>query len=350
MGIKYSHLTERSRIIIEYLLEQSLCPARIARYLGVSRATVCRELRRGWHVALGRYTAAHGQFVHDRGRRNAGLARRKLGPDLSCPAWQPICTALRAGWSPQQYCGRMRLIDSLLCFSPLQTSICHETIYKAIFNLPKSQARHELTQLLRQSPGGRRRRRRRDRSSRFTGIQNITPIEQRPAEVDLRLLPGHWEGDLVKGAKGQSCIATLVERYSRLTLLLPLRNASASELRQALVRRLRSLPPELRLSITYDRGTEMAEHLQLSAQLNTPVFFCQPYSPWQRGTNENTNGLIRQYLPKGLDLNLITDQELQTIERALNTRPRRILGFRTPQEVMDAYCREHLAGVVRWAA
>jgi IS30 family transposase len=334
MGIKYSQLDLRSRIIIEYLLEQDLCPARIARHIGTDRSTVCRELRRGWHMALGRYTASHGQFVHDKHRRNAGLARRKLGPDLSCPAWRPIRTALRAGWSPQQYCGRMRLIDSLLCLAPARTSICHETIYNAIFNLPKSQARREMTQLLRQSPGGRRRRR--DRRSRFTGIQNITPIEQRPVEVELRVQPGHWEGDLIKGAHGQSCIATLVERQSRLVLLVPLRSAHSDEVCQAIVRRLRRLPPQLRRSLTYDRGTEMAQHLTVSAQLNMPVYFCSPYSPWQRGSNENTNGLIRQYLPKGMDLFTVTAQELRRIESKLNNRPRRMFDYGSAQEVFDA--------------
>jgi transposase, IS30 family len=343
MGIKYSHLSERTRVIIEFLLEQGLCPARIARHVGIDRSTVCRELRRGWHIALGRYTAARGQFVHDQRRRTAGLARRKLGCDLSAPAWQPILGALRAGWSPEQYCGRMRLIDSLLCSPPARSSICHETIYKAIFNLPKSQARRELTQLLRHSRAGRRHRRPGDRQSRFTGIQNMTPIEQRPAEVELRL-PGHWEGDLLKGAKGQSCIATLVERHSRLVLLVPLRSAHSSEVCKAIIQRLRRLPPALRLSLTYDRGTEMAQHLTVSAKLNMPVYFCRPYSPWQRGSNENTNGLVRQYLPKGLDLSSVTHQQLHHIECALNHRPRRILGYRCPQEVLDALlCCDHLA-------
>ena len=193
-----------------------------------------------------------------------------------------------------------------------------------------------MTQLLRQSPGGRRRRRRRDRRSRFTGIQNITAIEQRPPEVELRLELGHWEGDLMKGANGQSCIATLVERASRLTLIVPLRSAHSDEVCQAIIKRLRRLPPQLRRSLTYDRGTEMAQHLTVSAQLNMPVYFCSPYSPWQRGSNENTNGLIRQYLPKGMDLFTVTAQELRRIESSINNRPRRMFDYGSAQEVFDA--------------
>jgi IS30 family transposase len=145
------------------------------------------------------------------------------------------------------------------------------------------------------------------------------------------------------GANGKSCTATLVERHSRLVLLLPLRSASSSELCQALIKRLRRLPPALRRSLTYDRGTEMAQHLIVSEQLNMPVYFCRPYSPWQRGTNENTNGLIRQYLPKGLDLSTVTEQQLHQIERTLNNRPRRVLGYRSPQEIFDALPSNQIA-------
>ena len=339
MGIKYSHLSYRERVIIEFWFERDLSLACIARLVRVDRSTVCREIRRGWHIALGRYTADFGQFLHDQSRRRVGLARRKLGLDLNSPAWQPIHTALRAGWSPEQYCGRIRLLNSLLCFSPPRSSISHETIYKAIFNLPKSQARRHMTQLLRQSPGGRRRRRRRDRKSRFTGIQNMTPIELRPDEVFLRLHPGHWEGDLVVGANGQSRIATLVERYSRRVMLVPLRSASSTEVCNAIIARMRHIPQQLRLSLTYDRGTEMAQHSTLTKRLGMTVYFCHPYSPWERGSNENTNGLIRQYLPKGFDLASISDAQLQLIEDAINNRPRKTLDYCTSNELYDALLR-----------
>jgi transposase, IS30 family len=340
MGIKYSHLSQCERILIEYFLEQGLCASGIARQIGFDRASVCREIRRGRHLALGRYTAAHGQFVHDQRRRSAGLARRKLGPDLTAAAWRPICTALRAGWSPEQYCGRMRRIDALLHFSPPRPSASHETIYKAIFNLPKSQARREMTQLLRQSPGGRRRRRRRDRRSRFTGIQNMMSIEQRPPEVYLRLQPGHWEGDIMKGAKGKSFVGTLVERSSRLCMLVHLKTGSSREFADAVIARLRQLPPHMRRSLTYDRGTEMAQHERIAKALDMKVYFCDPYSPWQRPTNENTNGLLRQYLPKRAELSLYSAQDLLVIERAVNGRPRKVLDFATASEVFERFARQ----------
>ncbi len=145
----------------------------------------------------------------------------------------------------------------------------------------------------------------------------------------------------MKGANGQSCIATLVERVSRLVLLVRLRNASSGEVCKAIIQRLGQLPAAMRQSLTYDRGTEMAQHGSLTEQLQMPVYFCKAYSPWQRGSNENTNGLIRQYLPKGLDLSSISERQLQHIEFALNNRPRRILGYRTNQADFDAMILRH---------
>jgi IS30 family transposase len=189
--------------------------------------------------------------------------------------------------------------------------------------------------MLRQSRAGRRRRRSRGKQ-RFTGLQNITPISCRPSEVDTRIEPGHWEGDLVEGARGQSVVGTLVERTSRLVKLVKLPDAASLSILQGFTARLRTVPRSMRKTLTYDRGTEMALHERLSKALGMDIYFCDAYCPWQRGTNENTNGLIRQYLPKGMDLSTITQEQLLIIERKLNNRPRRILGFKTPQEVFDA--------------
>jgi IS30 family transposase len=337
LGINYSHFTEHNRIQIEVMLGLDWNFSRIARELGRDRSSVLREVRRGTVPPFRRYTAQAGQRSYWLGRRRNGLSRRRLGHDLSCPAWQPIIGALRAGWSPEQYCGRIRMLDALIGFrGPAASLISHETIYKAIFKLPFSPERHDLTCLLRNSLAGRRHRRRRGSSRRSSSLQNITPISQRPLDVLSRLVPGHWEGDLIKGADGKSFVGTLVERTTRLTLLVKLRNATAGEVYRAFLRRLAAISPALRLSLTYDRGSEMALHSRLSKRLNMPVYFCDPYCPWQRPTNENTNGLVRQYLPKGLDLNLISHSQLAVIESALNNRPRRVLGFRTSFEAFQA--------------
>jgi IS30 family transposase len=336
MGIKYSQLTEQDRSYIEVFLHLGASPAGVARYIGCHRSTVCRERDRGLCPRLGRYLAVFGQRSRDQRRRAAGLARRKLGHDLTSPAWQGVVSRLRAGFSPEQICLRMRTLDPLRgChFLPRPSSwLSHETIYKGIYDLPRGLERTSLVKLLRRSHSGRRRRSR--GKARFTGLQNMTPISQRPAEVFSRLVPGHWEGDLIKGAGGASCIGTLVERSSRLLLLVKLDNAGALACFNGFSRRLRRVPAALRKSLTYDQGTEMALHERLAQRLNMPIFFCDPHSPWQRPTNENTNGLLRQYLPKGLDLSTITQSQLSCIEVALNNRPRRVLCGRTPQEVFD---------------
>lgn len=333
MGIKYSHLSEGQRALIEAFSRLEIPPTVIARHVRVDRSTVYRELRRGCLAPQHPYIAVFGQRFYDTGRRRAGQARRKLGTDLCSPAWLPVLAGLRAGWSPQQIHGRSKMLDYLISFAPRARVLpSHETIYRAIFSLPHSPQRGELTTLLRLSQGGRRRRR--DRKSRFTGLRNITRISQRPAHVLERLEPGHWEGDIMKGANGQSFVGTLVERVTRFTIVLPLRNASAGEYARALIARLRTLPPHLRRSLTYDRGTEMALHEHITATLHMPVFFCEPYSPWQRPTNENTNGLLRQYLPRSIDLSRLTAEQLMAVENALNNRPRAVLGFRTPNEAL----------------
>lgn len=338
MGLQYKHLSELERDKIEALRRVGASYAAIARAIGRNRSTVMRECKRGLWAEFG-YSAVFGQRHYARGRQHAGALRRKLGSDLNCAAWQRVRQGLRLHWSPQQIAGRLRALDPLR--GPLLAGpdyISHETIYRAIYGLPRSVQRTELVQQLRQSRSGRRRRSRGRR--RFTGLQNITPIGQRPHSVLTRLEPGHWEGDLLEGARGSSAvIATLVERSSRLVRLVKLDNASSAAMLRGVRAALRGLPATMRQTLTYDRGTEMALHEQLAQQLNISIYFCDPYCPWQRGTNENTNGLLRQYLPKGTELGQLTQRQLQAIEYLLNNRPRRILAYRTPQEVFDQLSR-----------
>jgi IS30 family transposase len=161
----------------------------------------------------------------------------------------------------------------------------------------------------------------------------MTPIAERPAEVGTRTVPGHWEGDLIKGARNGSAVGTLVERTTRLVILARMEGTDARSAREGFTKKLRHVPAPLRKTLTYDRGKEMAEHEHLAERLAIRVFFADPYSPWQRGTNENTNGLLRQYLPKGTDLSGYTQRALNAIAHRLNTRPRKCLHFATPLEV-----------------
>jgi transposase, IS30 family len=338
MTNKYSHLAFDERVKIEIFLDAGASQASIARCLGRHRCTVSREVKRVTHDGSRRYVAPLALMDYQRKRRLAARGRRKLGSDLSTPIWSNIISELRHGLSPEQYAGRSRWLHGLHLPSHLHSPLyaSHETIYRAIRDLPHSPARADLTRLLRRSTRGRRPRR---SSSRYTGLQNITHLSQRPAQVMDRLTLGHWEGDLIKGAHNGSAVGTLVERVSRLTLLVHLRSANATDVYEGFRRVLSTLPPSALKSLTYDRGSEMARHVDLSKALNIPIFFCPAYSPGDRATNENTNGLLRQYLPKGTDLSVHSPADLAKIEARLNTRPRRILKYQTPREVFDAIVR-----------
>jgi IS30 family transposase len=310
--------------------------------LGVSPSTISREIKRACGAGVTWYLAIRGERARARGRRSAGRLRRKLGDDLRSPCWQQVLGGLQAGWSPEQIAGRLRLMPS----SPdpaVALRVSHETIYCAIYAMPRGGLRTELVALLRKSHGGRLPRAR--GSARFTGVQGMTPIALRPPEVAARTVPGHWEGDLIKGARNLSAVGTLVERTSRYIMLAKLDNASSFEVLDGFTRRLRTVPPCLRKTLTYDQGSEMALHDTLAKRLHIDIFFCDPHSPWQRGSNENANGLIREYLPKGTNLNEASYQQLSSIEFALNNRPRKILGFRTPAEVFSELKLDNLAGV-----
>lgn len=333
MQVQYSHLSEDERILIETLRMSGVGYAAIGRVIKRDRSTVLRECRRGFHGPFGRYLALYGLRHYASARRNAGVLRRKLGPDLDSSSWQQVRRALSVHWSPQQIAGRLRMWDPLR--GPLMASaqyISHETIYRAIYGLPRSTQRTEMITQLRQSRAGRRRRSR--GQQRFVGLQNFTPISQRPAHIEDRVEPGHWEGDLIEGARGtRAVIATVVERSSRLVRLIKLDDGTAQGLLDGLTERLGRERSWMCRSITYDRGSEMARHAELAKALDIKVYICDAYRPWQRGLNENTNGLIRQYLPKGTDLGQVSAGQLEAIEYLLNNRPRRVLGYKTAQEV-----------------
>jgi IS30 family transposase len=240
-----------------------------------------------------------------------------------------VAKLLRLQWSPEQIAGRRkRLEDGTEMSSGLRVS--HEAIDQAVFAVPRGELRRELLACRRQGkPQRGRRSKDGERRGRICDI-----IRERPAAVEGRLVPGHWEGALIKGAGNRSSVGTLVERTSR--KLIKLTDAKAETARDGFAAGLLAVPAPLRLTLTYDQGKEMARHRELAALTGLRVSFADPHAPWQRGSNENTNGLLRQYLPKGTDLAVFSQAELDAIATRLNSRPRKTLGFATPDEVFAA--------------
>ena len=343
MGFHYCHLSGTDRVRIEVFLRLGVTQSGVALALGRPRSTISREVRRAKSFGFSSYVADFGQRFHDRCRRASGLARRKLPPDLSGPTWQHLRCGLAAGLSPQEIAGRLRRS----CMIPgshlrLASYVSHETVYCAIYAMPRGTLKAELVRQLCRSRQGRRPR---SRTSGSTSMREMTNIALRPPEVAARIVPGHWEGDLIKGAAGRSAIGTLVERTSRYIILVKLDGLSAKDILDGFSRRLRDVPPSLRRTLTYDQGSEMALHKTLAKRLRMDVFFCDAHSPWQRGSNENANGIIREFLPKGLDLSPFTAKNLSDLEFVLNNTPRAILDFKTPHEVFSKLKIDLIAGV-----
>ena len=324
MGVCYEHLGYFERLSIADGCRRSLSMRAIARMLKRSPSTVSRELKRmetGWRE----YNPAQALFNALARRRESRQGACKLIP--GSPLFAHVAQALCEGWSPSQIAGRLRRMDP----SDRPGTVSHETIYTALYALPRGELRRDLLGALRQGHQNRRPRSRgKDRRGFVTDDVKITA---RPEEVEGRLIPGHWEGDLIKGAANRSAVGTLVERTSRLVLLARMDALDADTTRCAFERAFEDVPAPLRKSLTYDRGTEMARHAQLTQNTGIKVWFADPYSPWQRGSNENANGLIRQYLPKGTDLSGHSQTDLNIIAERLNNRPRKILDFQTPNEV-----------------
>jgi transposase, IS30 family len=236
---------------------------------------------------------------------------------------------LRALWSPQQIAAR------LICDYPddLDMRVSHETIYKTLFIQARGALRKELTACLRTGRAQRRPHMRTEQSGAGR-LRNAILISERPPEIEDRAVPGHWEGDLIIGKGGRSAIGTLVERSSRYVVLLHLPHGrTAEDVRAALTRQVSKLPAELRRTLTWDQGKEMADHVRFRTDTNMLVYFCDPHSPWQRGSNENTNGLLRQYFPRNTDLSLHSAAHLNAVARQLNNRPRQTLNWMKPSEV-----------------
>ena len=291
----------------------------IAARLGKATSTVSREV-----AANGGRSGYRAWRAHQRAREQA---RRPKTPKLACPRLAARVTAWLADWwSPQQIAARLRIEFG---GDPMMR-VSHETIYQALYVQGRGELRRELARCLRT---GRAKRRRRHRGENIGQIRDMVMISERPAEAADRAVPGHWEGDLLIGTDLTSAVGTLVERTTRYVVLLHLPDGHAAHLvEQAMRQAISALPAQLARTITWDQGKEMANHAEFTLATGIPVYFCDPHKPWQRGSNENTNGLLRQYLPKGTNLSVHSADDLAGIARSLNNRPRKTLGYMTPSE------------------
>ena len=336
MGNIYDQLSLEERTMIQTQLEMGIKPAAIANGLNRPASTLSRELKRnGWirpktRGGPGRPPMAGGyraEGAHKRARACTLVPRvvRRLRPGSAL--WAQVIHYLKAGYSPEQIAG---ILARMHPHMPA-VHVSHGTIYTAIYAMPRGALRTDVIGWLRFGHAKRRPRARGD--DRRGRIPGMVSIHDRPPEIEARLVPGHWEGDLIKGAQNRSAIGTLVERTTLFTVLARMDNASAEAALSGFSHVLNRIEAQRRLSLTYDQGREMAAHQQLTEATGVNVYFADPHSPWQRGINENTNGLLRQYLPKGSDLSIYSQAELDAIAWTLNTRPRKSLGFKCPAEL-----------------
>ena len=322
-GGRYLSVAEREEIAVGLAAGDS--QAAIAERLGRSPSTISREVKRNSRGRTAyRALAAQGQAQY-RARRpkTAKLAGNAELRGL-------VAARLKQKWSPEQV---SRWLRRQFPDRP-EMQVCHETIYQSVYVQGRGALRRELAACLR--TGRALRKPRRKEGERRGKIPGMVMISERPAEVADRAVPGHWEGDLILGAGNKSAIGTLVERSTRFVLLLHLpdghgADAVAAQMTQVMA----TLPAQLRRSLTWDQGSEMASHAQIAAATDLEVYFCDPHAPWQRGSNENTNGLLRQYFPKGTGLSAHSREDLDAVAAELNARPRKTLGWKTPAEALD---------------
>ena len=316
---QYRRLSLMEREELSRMLAAGASLRAAGRALNRAASTVSRELARH-HASLLTYRAV---TAHQRAQRWAHRPRKPRKLAVHRRLRRAVLTLLAQRWSPEQ------IAHGLPQRYPDEPTmrVSHEAIYTYLYVLPRGTFKRELVRYLR-----RRHRFRRPRKVRLSSrpIQDLISIDERPKEVADRTVPGHWEGDLLVGHANASALGTLVERTTRFTLLVPLKAKDAATVRQAFARELRTLPTQLRRSLTYDQGPEMREHRLFTKQTKMRVYFAHPHSPWERGTNENTNGLLRQFFPKGTRFTRLSRSEIKRVQVMLNDRPRKILNWHSP--------------------
>ena len=323
---KYSRLQAEEREEISRMLSQKYTFREIARTIDRNVSTISREVSGG---SCNRYTY-RAQRAEGRALRN--MRKRKRGKfllDKNRELQEYVYEKLRLKWSPVQ------VVEMMGKDYPMDMSmrVSAETIYTYLYILPRGVLKKELLSCLRQNRKHRHKQRRGTEAKR--DIEDMLSIEERPAEVVNRIIPGHWEGDLIIGKNNRSALGTLVERTTRTTLLIPVKSRSAEDVAKAFAREVKKLPKQMKLSMTYDQGREMAQHKLFTKKTGVKVYFAHPRSPWERGTNENTNGLIRQYFPKGTDFKKVSLYLIKKAQDQLNGRPRKVLEFKKPYEVFE---------------
>ena len=324
MTRNYRRLTYIERIEIYKLLALKQSLSQIARTLGKHKSTISREVKPFGRSAY-HYMQGELRYVYNSSNRRRFKNKMFQNPDLQ----KYVLDKLEKKWSPDQISVSLKKLypnNKLM-------QISHETIYLYIYVHSKKELKEMLIKELRQQRKYRGNVRR--GSDKRTTIVDATRIDERPEEVIGREIPGHWEGDLILGKNRESAIGTLVERSSRSVILVHLKARDSKTVRQEFEKKFKALPATMKKSMTYDNGVEMAQHKLFTKNTKVKVYFTHPYSPWERPTNENTNGLLRQYFPKGTDLSLISKKRLQFVQDELNERPRRTLNYRSPAEVFN---------------
>jgi IS30 family transposase len=319
MKTAYKRLNRDHRIEIEKQIALGKNNKQIASTLSVHPSTISRELKRVKNEPYDNLKAEV-NYVHNLLEKRLGTSKINSNPKLK----NFVYSQLELHWSPKQ------ISDALKQFYPFDPTmqISHESIYYHIYIQPKKEVEKLLISQLRQKRKYRGNTRR--GTDKRTTIKDPIRIDERPAEVLTREIPGHWEGDLVLGKNRESAIGTLVERTTRFLIIVPLKKRDSTTVRKAFEKEFRKLPDNLKLSLTYDNGTEMAQHKTFTKNSKVKVYFAHPYSPWERPTNENTNGLIRDYFPKGTDFNLVSKKQLKEVQNQLNERPRKTLEYESP--------------------
>lgn len=325
----YQRLTFKEREEISRYLASNLSIRLISSKLSRSPSTISREIKRScMHRKYYRAIAGEKYAVKEKHKTSLN---RKLDSNRKLRTFVTYYL-IQKRWSPEQVAKRLKILYP----NDMNMQISHESIYNYLYVFPRTLLKKEIIANLKLHRINRRPRKSRQKCG---PIQDYLSIEERPAEVADRIIPGHWEGDLVMGHNNKSCIGTLVERTTRFTLLVKLNGRDATGVRLAFAREFKKIPKELKRTLTYDQGSEMAQHKLFTKETEITVYFAHPYSPWERGTNENTNSIIRRFYPSHTDFSKISEYQLKKIQELINDRPRKIHDFYTPNEVFHKLLR-----------